>query len=122
MKKEDMVHVRVRVLRVRVYAYTRTHIYNGILLSHKNEQNNAICSNMEGPRDYHTKSDRERKILYNHSYVKFIFKKGINEIHLQNRNRLTDIKKKFLVTKGDRWGGGINQELGMDTPILLYIR
>ena len=64
MKKEDMVHVRVRVLRVHVYAYTRTHIYNGILLSHKNEQNNAICSNMEGPRDYHTKSDRERKILY----------------------------------------------------------
>ena len=77
---------------------------------------------MEGPRDYHTKSDRERKILYNHSYVKFIFKKGINETHLQNRNRLTDIKKKFLVTKGDRWGGVINQELGMDTPILLYIR
>ena len=30
------------------------HIYNGILLSHKKEQNNAICSNMDGPRDYHT--------------------------------------------------------------------
>ena len=24
------------------------HIYNGILLSHKKEQNNAICSNMDG--------------------------------------------------------------------------
>ena len=31
------------------------YIYNGILLGHKNEQNNAICSNMDGPRDYHTK-------------------------------------------------------------------
>ena len=31
------------------------HIYNGILLSHKKEQNNAICSNMGRPRDYHTK-------------------------------------------------------------------
>ena len=31
------------------------HIYNGILLSHKKEQNNAICSNMDGPRDDHTK-------------------------------------------------------------------
>ena len=31
------------------------HIYNGILLRHKKEQNNAICSNMDGPRDYHTK-------------------------------------------------------------------
>ena len=28
---------------------------NGILLSHKNKQKNAICSNMDGPRDYHTK-------------------------------------------------------------------
>ena len=31
------------------------YIYNGILLSHKKEQNHAICSNMDGPRDYHTK-------------------------------------------------------------------
>ena len=39
------------------------HIYNGILLSHKKELNNAMCSNMDGPRDYHTKqskSERER--------------------------------------------------------------
>ena len=27
------------------------HIYNVILLSHKKQQNNAICSNMDGPRD-----------------------------------------------------------------------
>ena len=43
------------------------HIYNGILLSHKKELNNAICSNMVGPGDYHTKwskSDRERQISY----------------------------------------------------------
>ena len=31
------------------------HIYNGILLSHKKERNNAICNNMDGHRDYHTK-------------------------------------------------------------------
>ena len=30
------------------------HIYNGILLSHKKEWNNATCSNMDGLRDYHT--------------------------------------------------------------------
>ena len=29
-------------------------MYNGILLSHKNERNNAICSNVDGPRDGHT--------------------------------------------------------------------
>ena len=31
------------------------YVYNGILLGHKKEWNNAICSNMDGPRDYHTK-------------------------------------------------------------------
>ena len=30
------------------------YVYNGILLNHKKEQNNAICSNMDGPRDCHT--------------------------------------------------------------------
>jgi len=29
------------------------HIFNGILLSHKKEQNCAICRDMDGPRDYH---------------------------------------------------------------------
>ena len=41
------------------------YIHNGILLSHKKEWNNAICSNMDGPRDYHTKwskSDWERQM------------------------------------------------------------
>ena len=45
---------------------------NAILLSHKKEQNNAICSNMDGPGDYHTKrikSERERQILYNITYM-----------------------------------------------------
>ena len=48
------------------------HIYNGILLSHKKEQNNAICSNMDGPRDCHTewsKSDREKQISYDIAYM-----------------------------------------------------
>ena len=38
-------------------------IYDGILLSHKKEQNSVICSDMEGSRDYPTewnKSDREK--------------------------------------------------------------
>ena len=31
------------------------HIHNGILLSIKREQNNAFCSNMDGPGDHRTK-------------------------------------------------------------------
>ena len=41
------------------------HTHNGILLSHRKEWNNAICINMNGPGDYHTKwskSERERQI------------------------------------------------------------
>ena len=34
------------------------HIYNGILLSHKKEQNNAICCKMDATRDYHTKGSK----------------------------------------------------------------
>ena len=37
---------------------------NGILLSHKIEWNNAICSNMDRPRDYHTKLSQSEKDKY----------------------------------------------------------
>ena len=55
MDKEDVVHV-----------------YNEILRSHKKEWNNAICSDMDGPRDCHTewgKSDREKQISYDIAYM-----------------------------------------------------
>ena len=55
MDKEDVVHT-----------------YNGILLSHQKEWNNAICSNTDGPRDNHTKwskSERERQIPYDITYM-----------------------------------------------------
>ena len=38
----------------------------------KKEQNNAICSNMDGPRDYHTKrnkSERERQTPCDITYM-----------------------------------------------------
>ena len=31
------------------------HIYFGILLTHRKEQNNSICSNMDEPTNYHAK-------------------------------------------------------------------
>ena len=49
-------------------------IFNGVLLNHKKEKkekwNNAICSNMNGPRDYHTESDKDKyHIIWYHLYV-----------------------------------------------------
>ena len=48
------------------------HIYSGLLLKHKIEWNNAIYSNMDGPRDCYTewsKSGRERQISYDIIYM-----------------------------------------------------
>ena len=46
------------------------HIYNGILLSYK-EQNNAICNNMDGLNMTieWSKSDRERQSPYDTTYM-----------------------------------------------------
>ena len=55
-----------------VCIHTHTHTHNGILLSHKKEWNNAIYSNMRGPRDYHTKwskSKTESQIPYDITYM-----------------------------------------------------
>ena len=48
------------------------HIYTMEYYSAIKEWNNAICSNMDGPRDYHTKwikSERERQIPYDITYM-----------------------------------------------------
>ena len=46
------------------------HMYNGILLSHKKEWNNAICSTMDRPRDYHISEVSETKTdIWYHLYV-----------------------------------------------------
>ena len=62
------------------------HICNVILFSQNTEWNNAICSNMNGPGNYHTKwskPDRERQISYGISY-EWHLKSDTNElIHKQ---------------------------------------
>ena len=44
------------------------HIHSGMLVSHKNKWNCALCRDMDGPKDCHTKwskSEREKQILHN---------------------------------------------------------
>ena len=48
------------------------HIYNGILLSHKEKWNWVICSEVDGPRVCHrqwSKSQREKQIPYANTYI-----------------------------------------------------
>ena len=57
------------------------HIYNGILLSHKKERNDATCNNTDVTRDYYTKwsqSGRERQIPYDITYM-WNLKYGTNQ-------------------------------------------
>ena len=60
------------------------YLYSGILLCHKKEWNNAIFSNMNGHRDYHTKwskPDREKQISYGITYMwNLRKKKDTNEL------------------------------------------
>ena len=85
------------------------HIYNGKLLSHKKEWNNAICSNIDGPRDYHTKwskSDRERQISYDIAYMQYL--KKMIQMHLFTKQKQTHRLREW--TYG-YWGGKVE---GMD--------
>ena len=88
MGKEDMVHIE-----------------NGILLSYKKAWINAICSNMDTSRDYHTKwsqSDREGQIPYYITYMCNL-KKLYEWAYIQNRNKLIiDRENRLMVQKGVR--------------------
>ena len=71
------------------------HMYNGILLSHKKEWNNAICSNIDGPRDYHTKwskSGRERQTSHDITYMWNLK----NETNLFTKQKLTHRHRKQM--------------------------
>ena len=83
-------------------------IYNGILLSHKKEWNNAMWSNMDGPRNYHTKwskSDRERQISYDITYM-WNLKYDTSELTKQKQPQRH--RKQTMVTKGERGREEIN--------------
>ena len=38
-------------------------------ISHKKEQNNAICNNMDGPRDSHAKSEKDKHHMISPIYA-----------------------------------------------------
>jgi len=44
------IHIEIWMDKEEVVVY----VHNGILLSHKKEQNNVICNNMDRARDGHT--------------------------------------------------------------------
>ena len=86
------------------------HIYNGILLSYKEKWNPAICDGMDGPIGYYaerSKSDREREIPYDFTYMQNLWEKKNKLI----KNRLTKVEDN-LVTAGVGVGVG-HEEKGV---------
>ena len=93
MDKEDVVH-----------KYTMEY-YSAI----KKEWNNAFCSNMDGPRDDHTKwskSDREKQIPYDITYM-WNLKKDTNEFITKHKQTHRLQKQAYGYQKGNM-GEGIN--------------
>ena len=76
--------------------------WNGILLSHKKEWNNAICSSMDRPGDDHTKwskSERERQIPYNI----YMWNLNVRQINLSMKSKqTTDLENRLMAAKGRR--------------------
>ena len=77
MDKED-VHI---CNGIHIYIYTMALRSNVILHSNKKEWNNVICSNMDGPRDYHIMWIKIEKDKYHEWYhICGIYKNDTNEL------------------------------------------
>ena len=80
-------------------------MHNGRLLSHKKEWNNATCSSMDGPGDYHTKwskSNRQKK--YHMISLKCgILKNDISEFIYKIETDSHTLKINLWLPKGKVW-------------------
>ena len=109
MDKEDVVYI---------------YIYSGTCSAIKEEWNNTICSNMNGPRDYHTKwntSDRERQISYESTNIRTLTKNATKELTHRTETD-SNFKMKIYGYQRKNGRGGINQEVGISIYTLLYTK
>ena len=86
-----------------VYTYTDTQWNSSAI---KKEWNNAVCTNTDGPRDYHAKgikSERERQVPHDIIYM-WNLQYDTNE-HIYKTKHSRNIENRFVVVKGDGvWG------------------
>ena len=83
--------------------------HNGLLRSHKKEQNFAICSNVDGLGGHYakwSKPDRERQILYDITYM-WNLKINTNELIYKTETDSQMWKITYGYQRG-KSGGGIN--------------
>ena len=79
--------------------------YSGILVSHKKELNNAICSNIDGPSDQHTEcNNSERKIPDGITCI-WNLKYDINELVYKTETDSQTQRKDLWLLKKKQSGG-----------------
>ena len=90
------------------------HIRNGILLSHKTQQNNAICNKVDGIRDSHTewsKSERKTNTIWYHFYLEsHVWHKWTSP---QKRKKPVHMENRLMVAKGVGEGVAWTGSLGL---------
>ena len=86
-----------------------------ILLNHKKEQNNAICSRVDGSRHCH----RHRKTDAGIAYV-WNLKKKVQMNLLQN-SKVTDTENKLMVSR-EYVRRGVNWEIGIYICKVVYTK
>ena len=77
---------------------------------------------MDGTRDYHTKWNKPDKGKYPNISLICGIKIWYKWTYVQNRNRLTDIENKLIVTKGERGGNVMDWEFDVSRCKLLYVK
>ena len=98
-------------------------VCTGILLGHK-KRKNAICNNIDGPRDDHTKwskSAKERQLPYDITYVwnlkyELIYESSSVWIETDSQTQRTDMR----LPSGEGGRRGVNWEFGVNRCKLLY--
>ena len=78
---------------------------------------------MDGLRDHikWSKPDRKINILWYHLYVD-LKNNYTNEFIYKTGRESQTIENKLMVTKGEKAGGGINQDLGNNRYTLFHIK
>ena len=82
-------------------------------IKEKKEWNNAICSNMNGPRDCHTewsKSDRGGETSYDNPYMRNLKRSETNELTYKIETHR--LRERTYGCRGKDGGGGIIRSLG----------
>ena len=69
---DEWIKMSLSLTHSHTHSHTHTHIYSELPLIHKKERNFSICNNMDRLEEYYAKwkkSDRERQILYDITYM-----------------------------------------------------